>query len=73
MTCPTCGARSRILDSRDLEVYVKRRRCCLGCGQRWSTVEVRLAHRATRTQVGTVVEAAYQNGVAGPARPPTPS
>jgi len=58
VTCQTCGARSRILDSRDLEVYVKRRRQCVGCGERWSTVEVRVINRATQSHLTTVSECA---------------
>jgi len=60
VTCVTCGARSRILDSRDLEVYVKRRRQCVGCGERWSTVEVRVIKRAPVAHMERVSQCANQ-------------
>lgn len=39
MDCPTCGAGTRISDSRKEGTSVVRRRRCTGCGTRFSTKE----------------------------------
>lgn len=42
MTCPACGENQDIVsDSREWYGTKRRRRECLKCGERWSTVEVR--------------------------------
>ena len=39
--CRKCGCeKSHVFDSRDIDDLLKRRRECLKCGFRWSTVEV---------------------------------
>lgn len=58
MTCPKCRAKQdRVINSRESVrgMAIRRRRVCLACGQRWSTIErhvpsppdapLRLAHR----------------------------
>ncbi len=35
-----CNAESKVIDSREREGRIKRRRECLECGTRWSTIEV---------------------------------
>lgn len=41
--CPACGkTNSKIIDTRMENGYRKRKRECLCCGARWSTVEVRV-------------------------------
>ena len=40
MKCPYCGQTdSRVIDSRELENAIRRRRECPGCGQRFTTYE----------------------------------
>ena len=40
MRCPYCGsADTKVTDSRDAEAGIRRRRECLGCGQRFTTME----------------------------------
>jgi len=40
MRCPYCGGQeSRVIDSRDLDGFVRRRRKCLACGGRFTTHE----------------------------------
>ena len=40
-TCRRCGyEKSRVFDSRNDNDLLKRRRECLNCGFRWSTVEI---------------------------------
>ena len=39
MICPYCGSRSRVIESRDAEEGVRRRRECLGCQARFTTYE----------------------------------
>ncbi len=40
MKCPSCGYQdSRVVDSRDVNDGVRRRRQCLGCGSRFTTYE----------------------------------
>ena len=41
MRCPYCGEReSRVLDSRPVEIRIRRRRECSRCGKRFTTYEV---------------------------------
>lgn len=41
--CPACRKmKSKIIDTRMENGYRKRRRECLCCGSRWSTIEVRM-------------------------------
>lgn len=40
MTCPICGGKTKIYDSRPDEETVKRRRECLECGYRFPTMEI---------------------------------
>lgn len=40
MTCPNCGAKTRVVDSRSHEDSKSRRRECSDCGFRFSTVEI---------------------------------
>lgn len=40
MTCPICGGKTRVVDSRQPDVEtVRRRRECLECGYRFNTEE----------------------------------
>ena len=44
MNCPQCGStQTRVTDTRSSADSVRRRRECMTCGQRWSTVEKQLA------------------------------
>ena len=50
MNCPYCGFEdSKVIDSRASEGGIRRRRQCLACGQRFSTIE--------RTEVGVLLVA----------------
>lgn len=40
MTCPQCGGDTKVTNSRHDEAEVRRRRECLECGYRFSTVEI---------------------------------
>ena len=40
MMCPTCGNQTKVIDSEASSDSVKRRRKCLSCGYRYSTVEI---------------------------------
>ncbi|MHB1700472.1 MAG: NrdR family transcriptional regulator [Acidobacteriaceae bacterium] len=40
MECPRCGAETKVINSRQMPLYVRRRRMCLECGHRFSTIEV---------------------------------
>ena len=45
MICRACQAKGKCIDSRgsaDLESGVRRRYACLQCGDRWSSLEVRV-------------------------------
>lgn len=39
MKCPRCGARSAVVDSRETEGVLVRRRYCRSCGSKWKTTE----------------------------------
>ena len=48
--CPACGrSYSKIVDTRIRHGYRFRRRECLSCGARWSTVEVRAIEEEVKT------------------------
>ncbi len=41
MNCPNCGSlQVKVVDSRRKEASISRRRECLDCGKRFSTIEV---------------------------------
>jgi transcriptional regulator NrdR family protein len=40
MTCPECNGKTKVVDSRTDEDSTLRRRECIDCGYRFSTVEV---------------------------------
>jgi transcriptional repressor NrdR len=40
MTCPKCNGKTKVVDSRTDEDSTERRRECVECGCRFSTVEV---------------------------------
>lgn len=40
MKCPYCGAESKVLDSRPVYDAVRRRRQCLLCEERFTTIEL---------------------------------
>lgn len=40
MTCPVCGAKTRITDVRPQVDFNRRRRRCIECGYRFTTYEV---------------------------------
>ena len=42
MICPKCGADTIVVDSRRSDANIKRRRKCLRCGNRFSTMEIDL-------------------------------
>lgn len=42
MTCPVCFEKTKVVDSRHHEDSVTRRRECLSCGHRFTTIEVDL-------------------------------
>lgn len=64
MKCPTCGAKSKIIDSRlTLNNQTRRRYACLRkCKFRWTTIEV-LAHNGDMRgkKAIDVVGAAFEN------------
>lgn len=40
MTCPFCGSENnKVVDSREINSGIKRRRECLNCRMRWNTYE----------------------------------
>lgn len=39
MNCPYCGQKSRVIDSRNTNKAIRRRRRCLACGARFTTYE----------------------------------
>jgi transposase-like protein len=43
--CPECGSNSRCVDSRSIEVYVRRRYQCRNCPRRWTALEVSIDER----------------------------
>lgn len=71
MTCPACGSESSVLDSRPSEGgrLIRRRRVCLACNARWSTLE-RRAGKVTTTASGeqppVIVAATTSNSGAPP-------
>lgn len=67
MTCPVCGGQLIVIDSRPTEDSIHRRRKCVECGYRFSTIEVDAdlyasemdaVKRSTRKAVDTALAAA---------------
>lgn len=50
MICEKCGSDSHVVDSRQSGDCVRRRRECLGCSTRWTTIEVRATKDAPTLQ-----------------------
>ena len=42
MKCPVCGADTKVYDSRSYNDGIKRRRECLNCERRFTTLEFRI-------------------------------
>lgn len=42
MNCPSCGKPSLVLDTRTVGGYVRRRRKCETCPEKWSTLEIHI-------------------------------
>lgn len=40
MTCPICGGKTKIIDSRSEPDYVRRKRICLNCKYSFTTSEI---------------------------------
>ena len=53
MNCPSCHSDMRVMDSRKQAGSTVRRRECLSCGHRLSTMEVVVAQRADRPAKAT--------------------
>lgn len=53
MTCPNCGGDTKVIDSRQQEDSVYRRRECLVCKDRFSTTEIdiEMYQKITKTEV----------------------
>ena len=47
MTCPNCGGETHVVDSRTNEDSTRRRRECVECKSRFSTVEIDADYYAT--------------------------
>lgn len=67
MTCPVCGGQLIVIDSRPSEDSIYRRRKCVECGHRFSTIEIDAdlyaqemdaVKKATRKAVDTALAAA---------------
>lgn len=49
MNCPSCGhKRLMVLETRNVDGVLRRRRQCLACGERVTTIEVPVALRRKR-------------------------
>lgn len=40
MTCPKCFEKTKVIDSRHEEDYIRRRRVCSNCNHRFFTIEI---------------------------------
>lgn len=61
MKCPKCGANTnQVRDSRPSEIdgalTIRRRRICMGCKYRWSTVEIPIGERRHYNAVGLLAK-----------------
>ena len=57
--CPVCShPKSTVTDSRDLPGQLRRRRQCLACGNRWTTVETSVLDSLSPEQVTDLALAA---------------
>lgn len=80
MNCPTCNGQTRVIDTEMNEDSVKRRRKCLSCGFRFSTLEIdmdlygklrgsgRTAYDALR-EMGQYIQDKMKQEMRGPGSP----
>ena len=59
MKCPNCGSREiTVKDSRPLDTTIRRRRQCLTCHHRWTTIEAAIDDNASTTKQAFTAELA---------------
>lgn len=59
MKCPSCGSREiTVKDSRPLDTTIRRRRQCLTCRHRWTTIEAAIDDDASTTKQAFTAELA---------------
>lgn len=63
MRCAGCGEVSTVYETRASGVGVRRRRECVGCGERWSTIEIRVPTSLRSAATQLVVAAECPNSV----------
>lgn len=56
MKCPICGGNTEVRDSRPKVDTIYRRRRCVKCNYRFSTVEVEAERHTTKKKVDTALE-----------------
>lgn len=73
MTCPVCGGKVKAFDSRSREgLYVWRRKKCVDCGYRFTTLEFELdALKHSSAGVALLREYGYLKKEFSPGRPRT--
>nr|WP_259549237.1 hypothetical protein [Heyndrickxia oleronia] len=53
MKCPSCQSSNyKVTNSRSRSSYIKRRRECIDCGERWTTVEIHEKELQVLNRVG---------------------
>ena len=64
MTCPVCGGKTHVVDSRQSEDSIKRRRECLECNHRFSTLEIDVDYYASLKPINKkAVRTALKDGI----------
>lgn len=56
MKCPICGGDTTVIDSRPKVDSVGRRRKCLKCSYRFSTLEIEAERYTTKKKIDTELE-----------------
>lgn len=62
MFCPTCGATTKVLDSRPIAYTTVRRRLCPGCGRVYYTSETEIPYIDGLDLVNEYMRALYKKG-----------
>lgn len=63
MHCSSCGGSSEVKETRETRVGVRRRRECLECHVRWTTVEIRYEGRSPAAVLSDTQMSAFRDVV----------
>ena len=54
ITCSKCGSETAVADSRPCGAYIRRRRKCIACGTRMTTIEAVVRRKGPRAEIAAL-------------------